>query len=358
MNKVLFNYLFTGYLKTVLKVVAIFYCFGLILNLFEEVEFFKNSDSSLLIPISLTALYVPNIVIKLLPFIIFISSLWFLLNLRNSTDLLTMKVFGYSNFKIFFILALISFVFGWIILFAINPITSTMVKYYEQTKAKYSRDVDHLISINKNGLWIKDVVNNEINIINSSKIDNNFLTDTFITIFNKDFNLIKSIKSDKIDIKNNQWLIYDATIFKENFNKKSKLIKFNTNFNQKKIESLFSNLSSLSFMQLIDLRKNYESLNYSVIDVDMQINKIISYPLILVLMTILSAIIMFNTKQLSSTYIKIIIGLFFSVSIYYINNFFNVLGSTEKIPITFAIWSPLIFLSILNFLLLIRINDK
>ena len=58
------------------------------------------------------------------------------------------------------------------------------------------------------------LLNNQTSIINSSKINNNFLTNTFITTFDKDFNLIRSLKSDKIDIKNNEWLIYDATIFK------------------------------------------------------------------------------------------------------------------------------------------------
>ena len=76
----------------ILKVIMIAYCFGVILNLFEEIEFFKNSNSSILIPMSLTALYVPNIVIKLMPFIVFIASMWFLLKLRDSSDLLTMKV--------------------------------------------------------------------------------------------------------------------------------------------------------------------------------------------------------------------------------------------------------------------------
>ena len=138
MNNIIINYLLKGYLKTFLKITLLFYCFGIILNLFEEIEFFKNIDSSILTPLSLTALFVPNIIIKLLPFKIFISSMWFLLNLRNSTDLLTMKVFGYSNFKIFFIVALISFFIGWIVLFAINPITSTMTRYYEQTKSNFS----------------------------------------------------------------------------------------------------------------------------------------------------------------------------------------------------------------------------
>ena len=31
-----------------------------------------------------------------------------------------------------------------------------MMKYYEQVKSEYSKDIDHLVSINKNGLWIKE----------------------------------------------------------------------------------------------------------------------------------------------------------------------------------------------------------
>jgi lipopolysaccharide export LptBFGC system permease protein LptF len=110
MNSILYKYLLSGFVKTIFKVILIFYCFGLILNLFEEIEFFKNTSTSLLMPITLTALYIPNMIIKLLPFIIFISSMWFLLYLRNSRDLLTLKVFGYSNFKIFIILASTSFI--------------------------------------------------------------------------------------------------------------------------------------------------------------------------------------------------------------------------------------------------------
>ena len=174
----------------------------------------------------------------------------------------------------------------------------------------------------------------------------------------KNFNLIRSIKSDRIDIKNNEWLIYNATIFKDNINEKSDLFKFSSNFNQKRIESLFSNLSSLSLLKLIDLRQNYKSLNYSTIDVDMQIYKVATYPVFLVIMTILSSIIMLNTKKSSSKVLKIIIGLFFSVVIYYINNFFNVMGSTEKLPLMVSIWTPIIFLSLINLIMLININEK
>ena len=42
MNNIIFNYLIRNYLKTVLVVILVIYSFGLVLNLFEEIEFFKK----------------------------------------------------------------------------------------------------------------------------------------------------------------------------------------------------------------------------------------------------------------------------------------------------------------------------
>ena len=91
MNKVLFRYLLSGYFKTIFKVVLIAYCFGIIFNLFEEIEFFKNLDVTIFKPLIFNSLFIPSLIIKLMPFIIFVSGMWFLLNLRNSSDLLTLK---------------------------------------------------------------------------------------------------------------------------------------------------------------------------------------------------------------------------------------------------------------------------
>ena len=97
MNKILYNYLFINFLKTFFVLIGIFYVFGMILNLFEEIEFFKNVEVSFYLPLFLTIIFVPSMLINLLPFIIFISSLKFLVDIRNNRDLLSMKIFGYSN---------------------------------------------------------------------------------------------------------------------------------------------------------------------------------------------------------------------------------------------------------------------
>jgi LPS export ABC transporter permease LptG len=352
------KFLINGFLKSFLNIFFIMMCLVLILNILKEIDFFSNKEVPSLYPIYLSIMSSPSIIFEMFPFIFLIATQFFFLKLFNNDEINIFKYSGLKNIKIINILSLISFVIGIFVITIFYSLSSNLQHYYLQIKNQFSDDKLYLAVINKNGLWMKDVIANQTSIINSSKIDNNFLTDTFITTFDDEFNLVKSLQSDKIDIKDNEWLIYDVTIFEENMSKKKDLIKFKSNFNQKKIESLFSNLSSLSLLKLIDLRQNYKSLNYSTVDVDMQIYKIVTYPLILVIMTILSSIIMLNTKKSNSKVIKIIIGLFFSVIIYYINNFFNVMGSTEKLPIIVSVWTPIIFLSLINVVMLLNINEK
>jgi len=352
------KFLISGFIKSFLNVFFVMISLVFILNILKEIEFLSNKEVNSLYPIYLSLMSSPSIIFEMFPFIFLIATQFFFLKLFNNDEIQIFKYSGLKNIKIINLISFVSFFIGILTITVFYSLSSNLQHYYLQVKNQFSKDKLYLAVINKNGLWIKDVVENQTNIINSSKIDNNFLTNTFITTFDKNFNLIRSLKSDKIDIKDNEWLIYNATIFEDNVSQKIDLIKFRSNFNQKRIESLFSNLSSLSLLKLVDLRRNYKSLNYSTVDVDMQIYKIVTYPLLLVIMTILSSIIMLSTKKSSSKVLKIIIGLFFSVAIYYINNFFNVMGSTEKLPLMVSIWTPIIFLSLINLIMLVNINEK
>ena len=352
------KFLVNGFIKSFLNVFFVMISLVFILNILKEIEFFSNKEVHSLYPIYLSIMSSPSIIFEMFPFIFLIATQFFFLKLFNNNELDIFKYSGLKNIKIIQILSLVSFFAGILTITVFYSLSSNLQHYYLQIKNQFSNDKLYLAVINKNGLWVKDVINDETSIINSSKINSNFLTNTFITTFNKDFDLIRSLKSDKIDIKNKEWLIYDATIFKNNISLKVDLIKFESNFDQKRMESLFSNLSSLSLLKLIDLRKNYKSLNYSTTDVEIQIYKVATYPLLLVLMTILSSIIMFNTKKNNSKIIKIIIGLFFSIAIYYVNNLFNVMGATEKIPLMVSIWIPLVALSLINLIMMVNINEK
>ncbi len=362
MNNVILTYILKNFLKTFAIVLLVIYSFGIILNLFEEIEFFKNINVSIFKPLWLTCIYVPSMLINLLPFIIFISSMWFMVKIRNNRDLLTLKVYGYSNIKIFFILALTSFLIGWLILFIVSPITSSMVKYYEITKSQYARDIDHLVTFNKNGLWIKENFENKKRIITAKKLENSILSDIIIFEFDDNYSLDKKLFAKSANIDSNNWELNDVIEFYPSdgiFKKKNlKNYQINSIYNQEKINNLFNNADTISFT---DLLTNYDNLiisGYEKQFLNQSLQKMLVLPFFLFLMTAIASILTMHTLKRSENFKLILLGLVACVLIYYFKDLSIALGKIDRIPIILGIWSPVIALSFFTFIGILQINEK
>ena len=362
MNNIVLNYLLRNYFKKFFIVTTIVYIFGIILNLFEEVEFFKNSDVTIFTPLLLTGVFVPSLIIKLLPFIIFISSTWFMVQTRNNKELLTLKIYGYSNLKLFFILAFASFFLGWIILFIINPLSSSLVKYYEKTKSNYARDIDHLVAFNNNGLWIKENFEKNERIITASNPDQHFIFDVHIFELNKDFSLKRKIFSKKADIKNNKWILSNVIIYnhKNGVMEKENVDNFSLEsiYNYEKINNLFNNSDTISFLEIsINFSKMLEK-GYNKEFLKQSLHTMMTLPFYLFVMTALATILTLHTMKNSENIRFIIIGLVLIVIIYYLKDLSLALGKTDRIPLILSIWTPVIALSFFTIIGIIQINEK
>ena len=352
------RFIYFNYLKSIVYVFSIMLCLVVILNILSEVEFFKNYEVSSFLPFYLALLNSFDLMFEILPFVFLISTQFFFVNLFTDSQINIFKYSGLKNSKIIILLSLFSFFLGIFIITIFYSFSSNLKNLYLEYKNLYTTDNKYLAVITKNGLWIKDIINQKKIITNAIEIENNFLKNVTINEFDDSYNLIKITKSQRVDIKSNQWKLYDVKVFQDNITKEYNYTQLFSNFNYEKINSLFSNLSSLSILELIKLRENYKQISYSTIEIDVQLQKLATYPIYFTLMTILSAIIMFNTKGFKSTSLKIIIGLFFCVVIYYFNNLFYVLGNSEKISTTSSVWVLIIILFFANLTAMLNINDK
>ena len=128
-----------------------------------------------------------------------------------------------------------------------------MVKYYEKTKSNYSKDTDHLVTINRNGVWIKETKKDNLYIINADRLENDNLIDVSINVISKE-NIIKErIEAEKANISLNTWNIKNPKIF--NFDKEGNIsIKKKNIWNLslfimlEKLNNLFKNLDTISFL--------------------------------------------------------------------------------------------------------------
>ena len=360
MNKIINKYLIFNYSKIVLNTILVFLCLGILLNLFEEIDFFKSSDESLVIAVILSLSIVPTFVLELLPFIIFLSAVYFFLHIISNKDLLNIKVLGYSNLKIILIVAFSAFMFGFFILIAVNPITSLLVKYYETEKARYSKDVDHLISLNKNGVWMKEIDTQGYKIIHSSTLDGKLLKTVSIFYFDKNNKILKRIESETALITDSPWIMKNAYVydFVEKKNNFFQTYEFITDNDLERINSLYRNLNILSFINLVS---NYDELNaagYSKTLLNQQINRFISLPFFLFLMVVLASIFTIGTANIKQNYYYIILSILISVIIFYFKDLSIALGQTGKISLIFSVWMPLLIISLFCFIGVIQINEK
>ena len=356
--KTYIKFLCSIFLKSFFYVLVVMFSLVFVLNILSELEFFKDIDIGTNFTLLLSLLNSPSMIFEMFPFIFLLTTQFFFIKLFNNNELEVFKYSGLKNSSILKIISFLSLFMGIIIVTLFYNFSANLKNFYLEKKSQYTTDGKYLAVVTKNGLWIKDEVDNKIYVINSSEIKDNFLIGNFITEVNQKYEVIRNIQSKKIDISKKQWLVFKAKIYNKNDYEVIDVLEINTNFDYKIVKTLYSNLSSLSIIQLFELKDNYKRLNYSLTEVNLQILKILAYPLYLLLITILSALIMFKIKRMDTTTFKISLGLFISVIIYYINNFFLVMGSTERIPLMFAIFAPLVILGLFNSFMVYKINEK
>ena len=356
--RVYIRFISSIFFKSLIFVFFVMFSLVFILNLLTELEFFKDENVTIGFTLFLSLLNSPALMFEMFPFILLITIQLLFIKLFENKEIEIFKYSGLKNSSILTIISVLSFVTGIFVITIFYNFSSNFKNIYLEFKSNYVIDGKYLAVVTKNGLWIKDKIANKIIITNSSSISEKFLINNFITEFDEEFNVIRNIKSNKIDISEKKWNIINARIYYENNYIEEESIDLKTNFDLKRVQTLYSNLSALNLYELYELRKNYKKLNYSLIDIDLHILKLASNPIYLLLIAIFSSLIMFNIKQIKSSTFKISVGLFFSVIIYYLNNFSYVLGGTEKISLFLSIFIPIVILGGVNSLMIYKINEK
>ena len=353
------QYLIKSLLKNIFLISCLFLILSFLLNILEEIKFFKNLDLGISYSFLLTFLNVPSILYEIFPFIFLISTQMFFVNLFEKEELIVLKKHGLDNLVLIKILIITSLVCGILIVSLFYTFSAQMKHSYLSFKNKFTDDNKYLAVVNENGLWIKDEVDNSINIINAEIFENDTLKKLIITQMDKDFNIVKTIIGKSANIQKNTWKIKNVEVHEIEKSKVSHdQILFKTNFNKEKLNNIFSNLTSLTFFELLSMSKDYNQLGYSTLEINSHLHKLYSFPIYLMIMSLVGGILMLNIKYNKSKIVNITIGIILSVIIYYLNYFINLLGTNEKLPIIISIWLPHLILFLFCLTFLIRINEN
>ncbi len=352
------NYIIVNFIKKVFLVSLIFFLLILLLNLFEEINYFKDIDENLYYPLLLNILNAPSVLNTVFPFIFLIATQFLILNLIENNELIILKNFGIDNFKIIGVIASISFLVSMFLIIFFYNFSAQLKHVYLDMKNNFASDNKYLAVITENGIWIKDEISDNTNIINANLIIGDDLKNVIITKFDNNFKVKQYIYAESIFIKENTWIAKKAIIIENNLRTVKENFKFNSNFNSEKINTLFSNLNSLTMWELFKLRRDYNSVGYSTNDINLHLQKIYSFPVYLTILTIFASVLMLKAPLNKPKIFYLLMGIFVSVIIFYINHFSSLLGENNKLPITMSVWLPHLIVSILTAIGMVTVNEN
>ena len=356
--KIYKKHIINNFLKLLIIISSIFFILVLLLNLFEELNFFKDTNQSLYYPLLLNILNAPSILVNIFPFIFLISTQFLLINLIEKNELIILKNFGIDNFRLIGIISIVSFIASLFIIIFFYNFSAKLKHFYLDIKNDFATDNKYLAVITENGIWIKDEIEDNKIIINANLIEGNILKEVVITQFDNNFLPQKYIYGEIVDVEKNNWIIEKAVIIENNVRTIKNNFLFESNFTSEKINTLFSNLTSLTIWELFNLRDEYAPVGYSVKEINLHLQKIYSFPVYLTILTIFASVLMLNVPFNKPKFFYLIMGIFASVLIFYINHFSSLLGENNKLPITLSVWLPHVIVSILTGIGMVRINEK
>ncbi len=355
------KYLSLEFCKIILNTTLIFFCLGLIMNLFEEINFFKELDTGLITPFVLSLLIVPSLLYHMFPFIVLISGIWFFLKIKKSDEVTALKISGMSNFSVIIIPSITVIILGIFYITSLNPITSFLVKKYEYVKGSYEVDKDYLAAITENGIWIKERTEEKNNIIRSTYLKGNSLINVSIYEFDLDNNFIKRIEAESADISSFNWFFKNVKII----DKDGQIISNNdegTNYRSiydlKKIKSLYSNLDTISFWSISDEIDLLEERGYSTRYMEAKLQKSLAFPFFLLAMVLLSGVFTLGMRFKENNLTYVFVAIITCVLIYFFNDFSAALGETEKLSTNIAVWMPILIIFIFSSIGIIYANQK
>ncbi len=352
------HYIVRTYFYNFLVISAIFLSIGFILNFFEELKFFDNYEVGVYYPILLTLLNTPSILFELFPFIFLITTKFFFIYLNDRSEIEILKSNGINYAKILSIVSALSIILGVAILIIYYTFSSNLKSHYFNFKNSFTDANEYLAVVNESGLWIKEEINNKINIIHAKKFKEDLIENITITQTDNKFKAPNTIIAEKADISENLWVLDNVKIINNKTqNKQLDKLNYESSFDGEIIANLFSNLNSLNLYQLYELSENYSKIGYSTTEVMIHLNKLYSMPIFFLLMTVLGFLIMIKFNFIKTKFFTIIIGVFVSVIVYYINYFSSLFGENETIPIGLSIWLPHLILLLICSLGIVKINE-
>ena len=219
------SYLYYKFLNKFIIISIVFFCLVIIINFFEEINFSEKYNTKIYYAVYLSILNAPSLIFEIFPFIFLITVKFVYLDLNDKNELKILNSNGISNFKIIYMLIILSSVIGLFLLLFYYSFSSNLKSKYLDAKNRFSNTNEYLAIVKDDGLWIKEEIEESIYIIHAKNFDNNELKSVTITEVDNYYDNKNTLIAEKASIVSKNWSLDKVSLVDKNGNKNDFLVK-------------------------------------------------------------------------------------------------------------------------------------
>lgn len=294
----------------------------------------------------------PETVDKVVPFVIMVSTMIAFWRLSKTNEFVIIRASGVSIWGVLTPVLLAVFGIGlfWVAVF--NPISAKLYELKETLSYRLSTDNPNAFLFSNKGLWIREGKGNDtVAIINAGSLnlqdDVLWLRDVSIIEVDERTQVKRRIEAFVATLEDGELNLRDVRIYRAG--EQAEILnnlKYPTEMNLQRIKDNFVDPEAISFWNLPDTIKFYETSGFSVQRYKMRYLSLIALPFFLMAMVLVAGIFSLKASQRQGGVLLMIVsGIATGFTVYFTSQVVSAFGINSYIPAWFAVWVPAIIVA-------------
>jgi lipopolysaccharide export system permease protein len=327
---------------------SVFVAMVVVAFLLEYIELIRRGgdrlDAGLGLLLEMAALKLPSTAQQVMPFAVLFGTMLAFWRLTRNNELIVARAAGVSVWQFLTPAVLVALLVGILAVTVFNPIASSMQASYERLQDRVLQPGGEELSLSHSGLWLRqsDAAGNQI-LIHADRLAPQALVleGAHLFFFNSLLQFTSRIDAKKATLASHVWLIEDGTRWlpdrpAEPFAE----LQLPTQLTPDKIEESLASPDTMSFWELPGFITLLEQSGFSAQRHRLHFDVLLARPFLFCAMVLVAATFSLRMHRRGGATMLIIGGVITGFVLYFLSDVVFALGLSDKLPVTFAAWTP------------------
>ena len=363
---ILHLYFARRFLATFLMVFGMFLAILFLIGMLEQIRKFDIAETGFIEILNLTLLKTPHEIVRALPLIMVITTLSLYLSLARTSELAVVRSTGRSAFRTLLAPLMVAFLIGVFTVAVLNPIVASTTKRYESVAGRNSGNGSSILSISREGLWLRQGGPEGQTVIRATRSNPNGTELYGVTFvgFGPDGVPHNRIEADSAKLDRGAWQLtaakqwrFDTTENPEHDSTVHEQLTVPSSLTESQIRDSFGKPNTVSVWELSSFIDRLERAGLSSLRHRVWLSMELALPLMLTAMALVGATFSMRHTRFGRTGTMVLLALGLGFALYFIRNFAQILGENGQIPVLVAAWSPPVASVMLSIGILLNLED-